>query len=194
MLKPQDIYVLLKLVVLGERSWTYADLAVELGISPSQLHASVRRSLEAQLAVKMDVGNTYSSELTRDSRIVAQYRNLKEFLVHGVKYVFWAKPGEMTRGMLTAYAAPPLDNMIAQKWSSMEPPLVWPDPEGEARGRALAPLYKRAPKAARKDIQFYELLALMDGIRVGRAREREAAIKELKKRLDRNASSDEPKY
>jgi hypothetical protein len=75
MLKPQDIYVLLKLVVIGGRSWSYADLAVELGLSPSQLHASVKRALEAQLAVK------------QGDRIVPNFRNFEEFLIYGLRHV-----------------------------------------------------------------------------------------------------------
>ncbi|MCJ7602760.1 MAG: hypothetical protein MUO63_14840 [Desulfobulbaceae bacterium] len=194
MLKPQDIYVLLKLVVIGSRHWTYADLAVDLGMSPSQLHASVKRALGARLAVKMEEALSLNASLKQSDRIVPQYRNLEEFLIHGLKYVFWVKPGEMTRGMLTAYAAPPLDNIIAQRWSSEEPPLVWPDPEGEVRGMALEPLYKKAPKAAKKDNEFYELLALVDAIRSGRARERELAIKELEVRLEGYASNIKSQY
>lgn len=182
MLKPQDIYVLLKLVVIGGRQWVYANLAVDLEMSPSQLHSSVKRALASQLAVK------------QEDRIVPQYRNLEEFLIHGLKYVFWAKPGEMTRGVLTAYAAPPLASMIESKWSSQEPPLVWPDPEGDVRGMALPPLYKKAPKAAKKDNLFYELLVLVDAMRSGRAREREIAGMELKARLPDYASNIEPQY
>ncbi|PLX49833.1 MAG: hypothetical protein C0613_06340 [Desulfobulbaceae bacterium] len=189
MLKPQDIYVLLKLVVVGERPWTYADLAVALAISPSQLHAAIGRSLGAGLAIKkVERGLSHVSGKHGGS-IVVHHRNLEEFLVHGVRYAFWAKPGEMTRGMVTAYAAPPLDNIIASQWSPEEPPLVWPDPEGEARGLALSPLYKQAPKAARHDQEFYQLLALVDAIRSGRARERKIAIDELLIRLNEYASS-----
>jgi hypothetical protein len=169
MLKPQDIYVLLKLVVIGVRQWSYADLAVELGISPSQLHASVKRALEAQLAVK------------QGDRIVPNYRNLEEFLIYGLRYVFWAKPGPITRGVVTSSSAPSFADRLVSSDSELPP--VWPDPEGEVRGVALAPLYKQAPQASRKDPEFYEILTLVDAIRAGRARERELAIKELKKRL-----------
>jgi hypothetical protein len=55
------------------------------------------------------------------------------------------------------------------------------------RGTALSPLYSAAPKAARSDPQLYELLVLVDAIRGGRARERDIAVKELNKRLDRYA-------
>jgi hypothetical protein len=180
MLKPQDIYVLLKLVVIGERQWSYADLAIDLGISPSQLHASVKRALEAQLAVK------------QGKRIAPNFRNLEEFLVFGLRHVFWAKPSEMTRGMPTSASGPPLnDKFVAQ---DSEFPSVWPDPEGEVRGISFAPLYKQAPQASRKDPEFYELLTLVDAIRAGRAREREAAINELKNRLAKYASHFKSQY
>jgi len=45
------------------------------------------------------------------------------------------------------------------------------------------PLYPSVPEAANKDEKLYELLALADALRVGRAREKELAIVELKKRL-----------
>ena len=53
-LKPQDILVVLKLVSMGQRPWSYAWLAVQLGMSPSQLHAAVKRSLAARLATRKE--------------------------------------------------------------------------------------------------------------------------------------------
>lgn len=179
MLKPQDIYVLLKLVVIGDRQWSYADLAVELKMSPSQLHASVKRAIKSQLAVK------------QGERILPHFRNLEEFLVHGLRHVFWASQGEMTRGVPTSSSAPPLYNMFVAQASS-EPPPVWPDPEGEVRGMAFSPLYKQAPKAVQNDKKFYELLALVDAVRSGRAREREAAVKEIRVRLKKYVANNEP--
>lgn len=180
MLKPQDIYVLLKLVVIGERQWSYADLAVDLGMSPSQLHASVKRTLEAQLAVK------------QGDRIVPNFRNFEEFLISGVRHVFWAKPGPITRGVVTSSSAPSIDHLFVALDSEL--PRVWPDPEGEERGVTVVPLYKNAPQASRKDPEFYEMLTLVDAIRAGRAREREAAIKELKTRLAKYASHFKSQY
>lgn len=159
---------MLKLVALGQRPWSYAWLAVNLGMSPSQLHSAVRRALAAQLAVK------------KEDVITPHIRNLEEFLVHGLRYVFVAEIGRLTRGIPTAYAAPPLDKHFPE---SAEPPPVWPDPQGTVRGLAFSPLYKLAPQAARSDPALYELLALVDAIRGGRARERDLAIKELGKRL-----------
>jgi hypothetical protein len=172
-LKPQDILVALKLVAMGQaRPWTYASLAVELGMSPSQLHSAIRRALAAQLAVR------------EGERTAPHVRNLEEFLIHGLKYVFIPEKGELTRGIPTAHAAPPLNKHFA---STGEPPPVWPDPEGEARGIAFSPLYKLAPRAAAADSGLYELLVIVDAIRGGRAREREAGIRELRQRLKQYA-------
>lgn len=87
--------------------------------------------------------------------------------------------GGLTRGLPTAHAAPPLRDQFA---ASDEPPPVWADPEGTVRGQELEPLYRSVPKAARADKELYELLALVDAVRSGRARERELAVKELRTR------------
>jgi hypothetical protein len=47
----------------------------------------------------------------------------------------------------------------------------------------LAPLYKSVPYAAKRDLKLYALLALVDAVRDGRARERNLAIKEIRKFL-----------
>jgi hypothetical protein len=168
-LKPQDVVVLLKLVVLAKDEWTYQKLAVDLSISQSEAHAAVRRAVAAGLM---------SDVVAASGRPIRTA--LLEFLVHGVKYAFPPERGALTRGVPTGYAAPPLSEIIA---GNDEPPPVWPDAEGPVRGYAFAPLYPSVPKAARRDPQLYELLALVDGIRDGRAREREIAARELKRRL-----------
>ena len=43
-LKPQDVYVVLKIVADGSRRAPYSHLALELVMSPSEVHASVRRA------------------------------------------------------------------------------------------------------------------------------------------------------
>jgi hypothetical protein len=160
-LKPQDVLVVLKLLAMGQKSWSYARLAVQLGMSPSQLHSAVKRALVAQLAVQ------------KGNEIVPNIRNLEEFLIHGLKYVFVPEQGGMTRGIPTGHAAPPLNKQFV---STGEPPPVWPDPKGEVRGSAFSPLYNLAPQAALSDPHLYELLVLVDAIRGGRTREREIAI------------------
>lgn len=171
-LKPQDVLAILKLVAMGPKPWSYARLSVELGMSPSQLHSAIKQAITARLA------------LHKDDLILPNIRNLEEFLIHGLKYVFVPELGELTRGIPTGYAAPPLNAHLVP---GGEPPPVWPHPEGETRGMSFSPLYSAAPEAARSDAALYELLALVDAIRGGRAREREIAIRELRVRLKRYA-------
>ena len=165
-LKSQDVVVLLKLVSWADATWSYPKLAVELGMSPSEVHASVRRASQSGLL----------QQATRSVNPSA----LLEFLVHAVKYVFPPKRGGVTRGLPTAHSAPPLRKHFR---ASSEMPLVWADPEGTVRGEALEPLYRSVPQAARADAQLYEWLALVDAVRAGRARERELAVAELQRRL-----------
>jgi len=159
-----DVVVLLKLLIVAPGK-TYAQLSQELGISASEIHAAVRRSMEAGL-----VGSDTRAPLRKP---------LEDYLLHGVRYAFPAMLGSISRGMPTAYAAPPLSAQI----TSDDLPPVWPDPEGTVRGLALEPLYRTVPRAAKSDPKLYELLALVDALRVGRARERKLAEKELKQRL-----------
>ena len=167
-LLPQDVVVLAKLVSYGGNRPPIAQVAGDLALSPSQVHASLKR-LERSRLIDAQAGRPL-------------LKAVEEFLVHGVKYAFPVQRGEATRGMPTAYAAPPLNEQIADNG---DPPPVWPDPEGEARGSTLEPLHRAAPKAARKDPVLRELLALIDALRDGRVRERQLAEKELSARLRR---------
>lgn len=167
-LKPQDILFLLKLVSVGKEPWSFNKIAVDLGMSSSEIHAASKRALAARLAIK------------ENNNIYPNIRNLEEFLMHGLQYAFIPERGALNRGMPTTYAAAPLD---AHFVGVNEPPPVWPDPEGEVRGESFSPLYKSAPFAAKNDPKLYESLVLVDAIRGGRAREREIAKKELKKLL-----------
>lgn len=178
-LKPQDLLLLLKLVALGRQTWSYNSLAVALAMSPSEVHGAARRALAARLAVR-------SGQAVRP-----HIGNLEEFLLHGMQYVFVPERGELTRGMPTGHAAEPL---AAQFVADSEPPPVWPDAEGEMRGMAFSPLYKSAPKAAHNDPALYELLVLVDGVRGGRAREREFAAKELRRRLEQYGKDAKSEY
>lgn len=168
-LKPQDIVVLLKLIVIEKCDWSYAKLAVDLEMSPSEVHAAVKRSLRAQLAIQ------------KNSHILPNTKNLNEFIIHGIRYVFVPDRGEITRGMPTIFAAAPMADKLV---SSGDPPPVWPDPDGDVRGQSFSPLYKSVPSAARKDDKLYELLVLIDAIRGGNTRERKIASLEIQKRFD----------
>ncbi len=164
MLQPLDLLVALKLVVWEKRAWTFEIIGYELGVSPSSVYRSHERASQAGLIAANRSPNRAA---------------LAEFVIYGVRYVYYVRPGEPTRGMPTAHAAPPLAQHITP--SSDVP--VWPDPEGATRGYAVAPLHEAALKAAKRDLKLYELLALVDALRIGRARERKLAQEELARRL-----------
>jgi len=83
--------------------------------------------------------------------------------------------------MATGIAAPPLKAMFDHE---KEPPPVWPYVNGDLRGFALTPLHRKVPSAASLDLKLYELLALVDGVRGDRIRERQLAASELTRRLE----------
>lgn len=168
-LKPQDVVVLLKLALLSDEArWSYKTLAATLGMSPSEVHAAVRRATHAGLM---------NAAHRRPNRAA-----LEELLVHGVRYVFAAERGGLTRGLPTAHAAPALAGEFVP---DDDLPPVWPDPDGTVRGESIEPLYPSVPRAARADERLYEGLALIDAIRIGRARERKLAAQRLHKLLAR---------
>ena len=147
-------------------------------MSPSQVHSAVRRAVKAGLAI--DDGGSVRPNI----------RNLSELLQHGIKYVFVPDRGELTRGVATAHAAPIMDGMFVL---GDEPPPAWPAAEGSVRGIGFSRLHKSAPCAVQHDARLYELLALVDILRGGRARERAVAIRELKNRLE-NYVGPEPEH
>ena len=168
-LKPQDVVVALKFVSDHSAS-SYSERAAALGMSASEVHGAAKRALRAQLLVE------------QGGRIMPMVRNLSEFLVHGIRYVFPPDSGGLGRGMPTGFEAPPVQN-LAGSLVEKDFPRVWADPEGSARGEMIEPLYSAVPGAARRDERLYILLALVDELRVGRAREREHAAALLRERL-----------
>lgn len=161
--------VLLSLAVHEDPAPTYAALARRLGLTASEAHAAIERAVQAGLARKRQGGKP-----------LVLREPLRRFVLHGAAFAFPAASGGPTRGMPTAYAAPPLVDRITQPDA---PPPVWPDKDGTALGAALYPLYPSAPAAARRDPSLYEVLALFDALRAGRARERALAAELLGARL-----------
>jgi hypothetical protein len=168
-LKPQDIVILLKLISIGDEYWTYSSLSLSLKISPGEINSGVKRATTARL---------FNKGLKKPIK-----KSLEEFIIHGIKYSFPPTRGGQTRGIVTGYAAPPLNELISM---GNDPPPVWPYPNGNDLGYEFSPLYKTVPEASLKDRKLYELLTLIDVIRDGRARESEIAIREIRNRLTHN--------
>lgn len=184
-MKSQDIIILLKLLSVREQEklgnpnyvqhssgaedpYSVRSLGASLGISKTEVSASLNRSINSALAIR-DRG-----------RVKPNRRNLYEFIAHGLKYVYPLKPGAPQRGIPTAFAAPMLQGELISAGSDI---YVWPYAQGKERGLAVEPLFKSVPEAALKDGQLYNDLALIDAIRLGNQRESNLAKEKLEQRI-----------
>ncbi|MGQ0640428.1 MAG: MarR family transcriptional regulator [Gemmatimonadaceae bacterium] len=132
-------------------------------MSASTAHGSVERLQVAGL-------------LRPDSREVNRHY-LLEFLEHGVKYAFPAALRSRAKGIGTAHSGPALSKEIIA-----DDAIVWPDAHGNVVGQAIPPLWETAD-LPNKCPFVYDLLTLVDAVRIGRARERSKAVELLRQRL-----------
>ncbi|MFA6945785.1 MAG: hypothetical protein WC220_07745 [Pedobacter sp.] len=156
-MRPQDIVVLLKLIIDSDQEIRIKDLSSKLFISASEISESLNRSAIAGL-------------LDPQSRAVNKEAFLK-FLEYGLPYVFPAQLGPVMQGMYTAHS----ESSLYLSFSSEEK-LVWADGQGKERGSTILPLYPTVVKAVRKDRLLYKLLALCDIIRTGNTADRNKAV------------------
>lgn len=147
-----------------------AGLSAALGVSKTEVNASIRRSIDVGMAIK-DRESGYPK---------ANRKALLEFIIHGLKYVFPAKPAEIVRGLPTAFSAPILEGKLLSMGDYI---YVWPYAEGHEKGQSVQPLFKSVPKAVLEDERLYEYLALIDAIRLGNPREANLAAEMFEQRL-----------
>jgi hypothetical protein len=164
-MRPQDIVILLKIISKGNTEWLNIDLSDELFISAGEVSDSLRRSSIAGL-------------IDMEKRKNVRRQSLMEFLQYGIRYVFPVQPGTLVNGIPTAHS-----HSFMKKYFNSEVNYVWPDVRGNERGLSIEPLYKNQILAAKEDANLYLMLALIDVIRVGRVRETNLAIDELKKMI-----------
>ncbi len=160
-MRPQDIVVLLKLVIDAEQGTRIRDLSSRLYISASEISESLHRSTIAGLIEPV------TRVVNRDA--------LLNFLEHGLPYVFPSQIGAVTQGIYTAHS----ESSLYLSFSSAEK-LVWPDPQGKERGSSILPLYPTVVKAVSRDRLLYKMLALCDIIRIGDNTDKLKAVWQLK--------------
>lgn len=177
-MKGQDIVVLLKLVAMRRRdgavgnpadtlaAYSVRGLARSTGISKSEIGLCQQRCFAAGLAY-------------RDPKTDIPLPNLpalREFLAHGIRYVFPAMLGSASWGIPTAWAAAGL-GAPAPDDRGLVP--VWPAADGKTRGQAVEPLFASVPQVAVHDAPFYAMLALTDALRLAPASGREQTTEAL---------------
>lgn len=163
MLKPIDITVLAYVVSADVGSdWTQSELAQDLGVSQSNIHRALKQLEVSELLVR------------REPRRSA----FRDLIVYAVRHVYPASMGAPARGVPTAHSAPAL----AERFRS-DLVLVWPHDGAAAYGTSLEPMHDCVPAVALRVPAFHNMMALIDVMRVGRARERDAALGLLDKVL-----------
>jgi hypothetical protein len=151
-MRPQDIVVLLKIIVYNSEDWLQKQLADDLSISKSEVCESLNRSVYAGLL--------------SENKITVNRKALEGFLIHGIKYVFPVKPGTLALGLPTGSGSP-----ILKDYFPDTTPLVWPIKGGTERGLLIEPLYAGVANACVKDPMLYDLLSLCEVFRTGEDRE-----------------------
>lgn len=164
-MKSQDIIVILQIALLQETKWSYKLLSQKTFISPMQCHRSIRR---------LDDVHLFNMQFNK-----INYPNLIEFLIHGFKYNFPGKIEGKALGVPTAYSSPIFSNHIVSNES-----IVWPSKEGQKEGAALEPIHEVVPKIALSNPKMYDMLSLLDALRIGRIREIEYANIKIKEMLN----------
>ncbi|MDR0970106.1 MAG: hypothetical protein LBM67_06175 [Lentimicrobiaceae bacterium] len=165
-MRPQDVVVLLKIITMEGQEWVFADIARALQLSESEVSYTMERNKIAGLV---------GSDKTRVNKLA-----LRDFLIYGLKYVFPPQPGHSARGIATAHSAPPVKDHIAES----DDHYVWAYYKGTKRGNTIVPLYDKIPAIVESQPDLYELLTIVDTLRIGKKREIEIAIQELDKRLN----------
>ena len=165
-MRPQDVVVLLK-IAIAPYNWMGKDLATDLFLSPAEISYSLQRSAQ--------------THLLDPSRKLVMRNTLLEFIQYGLPHAFPAVRGPLAVGIPTAYSSPAIASRLMMNDRTEK--IVWAYPAGDARGEAISPLYPNAVKAALKDSELYELLALVDVMRIGRVREKEMAMILLKNKI-----------
>jgi hypothetical protein len=163
-LQSEDLLTLLALVACDGDA---AAAQARLHVTEAAFEASLQRCARAELFAPI-------------GRRVRR-TDLSRFLIHGVRHVFPGEVGQRpTLGVPTSLSAPPLRASFVV---SPGAEVVWAHPQGTVEGLPLTPLEPSLPELAAEWPALHELAALVDAVRAGRSRERQAAASVLTRTL-----------
>lgn len=166
----------------------YAALSPEVAAVAAQEHPAIyriaRRARRVSSAAQAVGGEGQKPAPDGfDNPVRPHVRQLAEFALHGARYAFAVDKTPSTVGVPTSHSAPAFAGVFAPGSEDY----VWPHPNGSMRGIGVEPLHPSVPYAAMQDAKLYEMLALFDALRVGRARERGMALERLEALIDPTA-------
>lgn len=160
--KPSDLVVALQLALIP--SAQFKAMSESTGISTGECHNAVRRLRLAQLLMAGERRPSTDA--------------LHEFCVHGVPFAFPATRGPSVPGVPTGHSSPAFRAIV-----DSPDIVVWPHAGGSVRGESIIPLYPAAPTLPELNPALYELLTIVDALRVGTTRLRKVAGELLASRL-----------
>jgi len=159
MLKPQDILVLVRLLIARKRQEvvSYPQLSLWTGLSASETHAAVKRATACGLLTGIQANGAGTFPWSPAPAAC------QEFLLHGLKYVFPLETGAVQRGIPTGTSAPGMNEgaqslLEGDAW-------VWPHAEGTEKGIGIVPLYRTVPQVVGADTMLHQALAALDLLR-----------------------------
>ena len=161
-LRPSDLVVACQLAIAPHEQFTI--LAESTALSVGECHNAVRRLRLARLIL--------ADERRPSNEILCR------FLIEGASFAFPPIVGAQTIGVPTAHSSP-VFRAIVQSTQGF----VWPYADGAVRGQSLIPLFPGAPALSEWNQPLYELLTIIDAVRVGTTRVRTLAAELLRERL-----------
>jgi hypothetical protein len=178
MLKPQEVLVACKLLVLRRSDWTFASLAASLGMSTSEVFNTVGRARAAGLLSPTTV------------KPIVVRPQLLSLATSSVRDVFFARRGALASGVPTGTSATCLQGLFPGPGRGVAQ--VWPCPSAKrvVTGESILPLYPSVPLACQRDARLYRLMALVDVVRVGDPVEQRLAVDLLRKAILRDDYGD----
>ena len=145
-IKPQDVLVLAKLIILqNQEKSPQKELAKSLGLSQAEVSNALTR-------LKM-------AGLLSDSKTHIKKLAAIEFIKHALKFMFPIRYSGMDRGIL----AGPSTAFVKEKVITSDgPDIIWQDSSGKNRGLCVGPIYPTVTFAVKKDPELYRLLTIIE--------------------------------
>lgn len=149
--------------------YSVRSLEKSIGVSRSQVSISLKRCLELKLIYPN--GNA-------DGGYLINKKSVMNIIEYAIPYFFPVEKTSNVKGIPISFSSPFLYNKIL---SQKKMPLVWPDTQGILIGEGVIPFDKYVPHAVRRDPLLYEMLVLVDSVRMNIPRESSVALEALKK-------------